>query len=451
MKPLSAKEIATILRTSVLTGDANIVASAGISTDTRNLPEGCLFIALRGENFNANEFASQALREGAAITIVDTWDHESPTRGAVIKVSDTLLALQQLATWWRLQLSIKAIGLTGSNGKTSTKDFIASILSEKYKVCATRGNLNNHIGLPLTVLETTLDDRAAVYEMGMNHAGEIAPLVAICQPNIAIITNIGSAHIEFLESREAIAKEKASVAQSLKKEEVLVIPHDCDFLDLVKSTTQAKVITTGGIADQVRAENNSDQKFTLIIDSLGKAEVTLPVAGQHMISNALLAAAAGFLSGCSLDQIVNGLVNTTLTSGRLRRFESNGITIFDDTYNANPESIIAGLETLANTKILSGGVRYAVLGKMAELGNHTITESKRVGLHAAKNQIITISVGDGAGLISQHAGLQAKHFSTREEASEWLRKNLKENDIVLFKGSRTSAIEIVMKQTFPQL
>ena len=446
-------QIAKIIGATLVAGDAEALAHAGVSTDTRHLPAGCIFIALRGEKFDANTFAPQALTAGAAVVIVDHWQSATPANGAVLLVQDTLLALQQLADWWRDQLSLHVIGLTGSNGKTSTKDFTASILSQQFLVNATRGNLNNHIGLPLTVLATTPEHQAAVWEMGMNHAGEIAPLVAIARPHIAIITNVGSAHIEFLGSREAIAREKASVAANLTADEVLLVPHDCDFLPLIRSLTAAQVITTGGSDDHVRAENIRDEDghacFTLRIGAVQQAEIRLGVAGKHMVANALLATAAATILNIPLEKIITGLHQASLTSGRLRRFVADQITVFDDTYNANPESIIAGLETLAQQQISATSHHYAVLGRMAELGEHAKDAARQVGQHAAKLGITTIAVGDGAELIAASAGGSAKHFSTRDAAAEYLQQTMQPGDAVLFKGSRTSAMELVMKKLFP--
>ena len=453
MKTLIAMQIAKIIGATIVAGDAEALACAGVSTDTRNLPAGCIFIALRGEKFDANTFALQALAAGATVAIVDYWQSEAPTKGAVLLVKDTLLALQKLADWWRDQISLHVIGLTGSNGKTSTKDFIAAILSQRFLVNATRGNLNNHIGLPLTVLATTPEHQAAVWEMGMNHAGEIAPLVAIARPQIAIITNVGSAHIEFLGSREAIAREKASIAANLTAEEVLILPHDCDFMPLIRSLTAARIITTGGADDHIRAENIRDEEghacFTLRIGAEQQAEIRLGVAGKHMVANALLAAAAANILNISLEKITAGLHQASLTSGRLRRFVSDQITVFDDTYNANPESIIAGLETLAQQQISASSHRYAVLGRMAELGDHAEAAARQVGQHAAKLGITVVAVGGGAELIAASAGDHAKHYSTREAAAEYLQQTIHPGDAILFKGSRTSAMELVMKQLFP--
>lgn len=452
MKPLTAQQVASIIDASLVEGDRDALICGGVCTDTRQLREGSLFVALSGENFDGNAFARQALERGATAVVVSSWEGGKPHKGAVILVENPLDALQKLASWWRSQLSLHVIGLTGSNGKTSTKDMTAAVLSQKFSTLATRGNLNNHIGLPLTVLSTCEDHQAAVYEMGMNHPGEIAPLAAIAKPQITIITNIGSSHIEFLGSRENIAREKASIASGLTENELLILPHDCDFLPLIRSLTKARIMTTGGSEDAIQAtqirENQGCMKFTLVIDQT-HAEVTLPVAGRHMVANALLAAAAGHACGMDCASIARGLDQASLTSGRLRRFVSRGITVFDDTYNANPESMMAGLQTLAAQDVPDGGRRFAVLGRMGELGVHAAEGAQRVGICAAALPIHAITVGNEADLISRHAGENARHFSERETAAAWLSHELRAGDVVLFKGSRTAAMERVMKQIFP--
>lgn len=455
MKPILAHELAEIIGAAMVTGDAHACVDAGVCTDTRRLTPGCVFFALKGENFDGNAYAFGALEQGASVAVVSDWPLATascPAAAAVLLVPDTLVALQQLAHWWRSQLSLHVIGLTGSNGKTSTKDFTAAVLREKYSTHATRGNLNNHIGLPLTVLETRADHQAAVYEMGMNHAGEIAPLAAIARPQIAIITNIGSSHIEFLGSRENIAREKASIAAKLTADDVLILPHDCDFMELIVSLTQARIFTTGGAQDAVKASQLSEQtggtKFLLEIGEQ-QAWVNLPVPGRHMVANALLAAAAGHLCGLSAEEIARGLEQASLTSGRLRRFTSKGMVVIDDTYNANPESMMAALQTLASEPVADGARRFAVLGRMGELGEHAAEGGRRVGACAAQLPLELITVGEEADLISSHGGEKARHFATQEQAVAALSSELRSGDVVLFKGSRSARMEQVMHQIFP--
>ncbi|MDB4465248.1 UDP-N-acetylmuramoyl-tripeptide--D-alanyl-D-alanine ligase, partial [Akkermansiaceae bacterium] len=346
MKPYPLQQLAHAMSGSLLQGGEDCLISAGVSTDTRSITKGALFFALKGENFDAHHFLAQAVESGAGALVVQS-DSGLPEGVPVVLVNDTLEALQALAKWYRIELGIPVVAITGSNGKTSTKDLTRSVLSQKFRVNATLGNLNNHIGLPLTVLSTEADDEVGVFEMGMNHSGELAPLCEIGQPDVSMITNIGTAHIEHLGSREAIALEKGTVARALSEKGTLLVPGDCDYVEEFRASTPAKVITVGdGV---IRAENivpgESGSTFDLVIDGLGTVRTSIAVCGRHMISNALLAAGAGFVLGLTLDEIAAGLGNAELTSGRLRRYFSNEVTVIDDTYNANPDSVIAGLET----------------------------------------------------------------------------------------------------------
>lgn len=418
--------------------------SGVISTDTRNIPRGALFFALKGENFDAHDFLGHAAKAGAGALVAEDLS-KAPADVPVILVNDTLQALQDLAEWYRQELGIPVVAITGSNGKTSTKDFVKSVLSQKYRVSATLGNLNNHIGLPLSVLATTEDHEVGIFEMGMNHSGELAPLCQIAQPDISVITNVGTAHIEFMGSREAIAEEKGTVARALKKEGTLVIPGDCDFLADYQKSTKGEILTVG--QGKIRAEkirsHRDGSAFTLIIDGLGEIETSITVPGQHMITNALLAAGVGVTLKLSLQQIAKGLSEASLTSGRLRQYQYRGIGVIDDTYNANPESVAAGLETLAGMGI--PGKKIAVLGKMAELGNHAQAAYAELGRLAAELGLTLVSVGAEAD------GMGAPHqFHQTEDAANWLAANTHSGDLVLFKGSRAAAMERVMTKAFPE-
>ncbi len=442
LQQLASAMSGTLLQTSSSEqGGGEIVISAGVSTDTRKIAEGSLFIALKGENFDAHDFLDQA-SAAAALVIED--QKNLPEGVPAILVNDTLKALQDLAAWYLRELNIPVVAITGSNGKTSTKDFTRSVLAQKFRVNATLGNFNNHIGLPLTVLATKEDDELAILEMGMNHSGELAPLCEIAKPNLSIITNVGTAHIENMGSREAIALEKGTVARSLEEKGTLLVPADCDFIDDYRDSTKARVIATG--EDDIRAENivpgPAGSEFDLVIDALGTIRTSIAVAGQHMISNALLAAGAGHILGLSLQEIADGLSNATLTSGRLRQYDSFGITVIDDTYNANPESIIAALNTLAN--LPCSGKRTAVLGKMAELGDHAAEAYPRIGKVANDLQLTLVTVGDEAAAYGA-----PHHFDDIQSAATHLLSNQDEGDLVLFKGSRAAAMEKVMELAFP--
>lgn len=452
MKMVTLAEIAEAVQGELPHGGGAIMVTNGVSTDTRKVQGGELYVALRGENFDGHSFTKTAFEQGAVGAFVEN-SPDTPEREGVIMVDDTLVALQRLAHWWRNTLEIPTIGLTGSNGKTSTKDFTRSVLAQRFQVRATEGNLNNHIGVPLSVLSLTPDDEIGVFEMGMNHPGEIAPLCEIARPHIGIITNIGTAHLENLHTRDNIAKEKGALARSLPEVGTLVLPVSCDYLDYFRQRTAASVLAVGNGRGQVRAEqidgSGEGMRFILVIEEVGEVPVQLSVAGRHMVTNALLAAAVGHLFGLTLEEIATGLQDTTLTSGRLRAFAQDGIAVLDDTYNANPESMCAGIDTLADRAIAPGGRRFAVLGQMAELGAAAASEHRRVGAYASERGLSVVSVGEQAIGISEGAQ-QRQHFQDYEEAARWLREELKAGDAVLFKGSRAAAIEQVMNQLFPE-
>ncbi len=453
MKTLSAQQLSEILGFPVAAGSGDVLVTGGVSTDTRKLPRGSAFFALRGENFNGDNFAAKALTDGASVAVVQSWDGELPAGAAVIVVSDSLLALQRLACWWRKQLDIPVVGITGSNGKTSTKDFTAAVLSRKFQVSATLGNLNNHIGVPLTVLATTAEHTAAVWEMGMNHSGEIAPLCEIARPKYGIITNIGTAHIEFLKTREAIAEEKGMLARALPADGILFLPATCDFRDYLRERTKAPMIAVGNGRGLVRAENlrfgTDGTAFTLVIEGEEPVEVTLAVPGRHMVTNALLAAGAGWKLGISPREIAAGLSNAVLTGGRLGRYDFRGTTVIDDTYNANPESMAAAIETLADTPLPEGSRRIIVLGRMGELGPHAPAAHLRTGALAAERNLTVVAVGEGSEGIAEGAK-NSPHFPDLAQAAEWLAHEVKPGDVVLFKGSRSATVERVMHAAFPR-
>jgi len=442
----------------LVSGDGRAMVTAGVCTDTRALEKGCLFIALVGDRFDAHDYLAQAVASGAAALMVSSLpegvDFEAT---AVILVPDTLLGLQRLARWYREQLAIPTIAITGSNGKTSTKDFTAAVLREKFEVNATEGNLNNHIGLPLSILRTEQDDEVCVFEMGMNHPGEIAPLCEIAQPHIGIITNIGTAHIEYMGSRDSIAEEKGALPRSLPEVGTFIMPIGCPYLDYFRKRTAARTITVANGRGVVRAEDllftETGSKFKLVIDGLGSAEVEIPVTGRHMVNNALLAAAAGWTLGLTVEEIANGLEAVELTSGRLRRFEQRGIAVYDDTYNANPESVRAAIDSLAEQPGGSSLQRTVVLGMMAELGVQADRLHHEVGQYGAEHGVRVVSVGESAAKIAEGAqaagGAEAVHFNDYEEAVNWLKRELKAGDQVLFKGSRMAAVEKVMNEVFP--
>jgi len=451
MIPLDAHTLARHAGGELAAGRGDVLASAA-STDTRTIPAGSVFFALRGERFDANDFAPQAIAAGASIVVVERWEGEAPENAAVVVVPDTLTALQRLAAWYRRQRDIQVLGITGSNGKTSTKDFTAAVLGRGFAVCANRGNLNNHIGLPLSILSIEEHHRVGIFEMGMNHPGEIAPLCEIARPKLGIITNVGTAHIEYMGSRDSIAEEKGALARSLPEDGALFIPAGCDFHEYFKRRTRARVIAVGNGRGLVRAENIRQEDafaaFKLVIEDK-TVDVRLPVAGRHMVTNALLAAAAGWFLGMASEEIAAGLESAVLTGGRLRRFVSGGVVVIDDSYNSNPESMLAALDTLFETPLGdASGRRFAMLGRMGELGPLAPQAHLDAGRQAAERGFVIAAVGEGSEGIAEGAGT-AEHIPDLAAAAEWIAAQAKPGDVVLFKASRSVAIERVVKQAFP--
>ncbi len=434
--------------------------TAGLTTDSRAITPGCVFLALRGEKFDGNAFAAAASQQGAAAVVVEHPEGAFAPGCSVIQVEDGLQALHRLALWWRKRLSpLHVVGLTGSSGKTSTKDMTLSVLSRHFRTTATRGNLNNHIGVPLSILSTPEGTQAAIWEMGMNHAGELAPLCALTQPQIGIITTIGSAHLEFLGSRENIAREKCTLARTLPEDGWMIYPATDDFASFIASQTKASCLPVGGWDSPVRAlqvrSTAGGSRYTLHIDGLGEIAVSLPVPGAHMVSNSLLAAAAGWKLGCSLQEIAEGLASGTLTRGRLACREIDGYTVVDDTYNANPESMRAALETVAS---LRGPARHiAVLGRMGELGPEGVAAHADIGLCATALQYAAVVVvgeecPETLALCQAAAeSIPALLVNTPEEAAAALRQLMAPGDALLFKGSRSAGMERTLYQLFPTL
>ena len=444
--------------TAAARGDRTV--TAGLTTDSRAVVPGCIFLALSGERFDGNNFAAEASRKGAAAVVVSRLAGEYDPACTVVQVADTLAALQSLAKWWRGQLEpIRVVGLTGSSGKTSTKDMTLAILRQHYNAVATKGNLNNHIGVPLSILSTGKGPEAAVWEMGMNHQGELAPLCEMVQPQVGIITTIGSAHLEFLGTRDNIANEKCTVARALPKDGYMIFPARDDYANYIAAQTDATPIAVGGHHSRVQALNQrsspSGTTYTLYIEDAGEIAVNLPVPGAHMVSNSLLAAAAGWKLGCSLEEIAAGLASPALTRGRLACTQVDGFTVVDDTYNANPESMKAALETVAALK--GPKRRFAVLGKMGELGESGIAAHADMGWCAASLGYAAVVVV-GAECAETTALCQAAAESipamlveTPAEAAAALRQLIQPGDAILFKGSRSAGMERTMYELFPSL
>jgi UDP-N-acetylmuramoyl-tripeptide--D-alanyl-D-alanine ligase len=450
MNPLSILEIAKLAEAKLEQGDGK-TSIERISTDSRTIKKGELFVALRGENFDGHKFVADVAKNGAAGAIVDlNWQGKVPNKFGILRANDSLFAYQNLAANYRNSLSLKVVAITGSNGKTSTKDFCASVLGRKFCVTKTQGNFNNHVGLPRTILEATSEHQVGVWEIGMNHPGEVAPLAEIAAPDTAIITNIGVAHIEFMGTREAIAREKGALAETVGSEGTVILNADDPFSEGIAKRTRARIVFAGVNNGVLRAtdveQGASGSEFT-ILEGAHRCRTQLSVPGLHMVQNALLAVAAGRAFGVSLEECAIGLATAPLTKARLQIKEVNGVRFLDDSYNANPDSMKAALRTLV--ELDADGKRIAVLGEMRELGSESQRGHEEVGEEAAALGVDRlIGIGEMGGVISgaaKKAGLEKSHnIGSTSEAADLLTEIAEPGDLVLIKGSRLARTEEVI-------
>jgi len=421
-----------------------------IVTDSRLVRGGDFFVALHGEQFDGHSFLGEAQEAGAAGALVSRVRPDL-VGTSQIEVPDTLRGLQRMAEAYRGELCLKAVAVTGSNGKTSTKEMTASVLGERLSVSKTVGNFNNHIGLPLTILGSSGADQVGVFEMGMNHAGELAPLCEIARPDFAVITNIGVAHIGYLGSRAAIAREKSVVAESVSASGCVVLNANDDFTDWIASRTQARVVRAGINRGELQAreiQHTEKGETFLLTHGSENALVKLPVHGEHMVTNACLAAGVGLSFGLTLEEIADGLAKTAIPGNRLKVQKLGPVLVINDAYNANPESMVAALKTATNFTVR--GRKIAALGRMGELGEESAAGHRRVGRAVAELAFdYLITVGEEARLIAQAAngaGLKrTREASTHEQAVEALLDFLEPGDLLLVKGSLSSAMDRVVR------
>ena len=446
MKDLSIKNIIEATKGKLLVGNEEYVCMS-YSKDTRTIKEGDCYIGIKGETFDGNLFWEKALENGASTVIVQNVqiEDEKLKKWAdknIIKVEDTLEALYSIARYKRSLYNIPVIAITGSVGKTSTKDIVANVVSKKYKTLKTEGNNNNNIGLPLTILRLQ-DEEVAVIEMGMNHFGEISLLTSIAKPTICIITNIGTSHIGNLGSRENILKAKLEILEGSKKEAV-IINNDNDLLHKwYEENKENYNIKTYGIKEQsdimakeIKLEENKST-FTCKINNV-EEKINVPVGGEHFVLNALCAITVGEVLKIEENKIKKGIENFELTKKRMDIVElKNGIKIINDAYNASLESMAASLKVLSEFKER----KIAVLGDMFELGDFSEELHKKVGKEVVKNNIdILIACGENARYIADVARESANKENVyilrkTEEIKPLLEKIVKNNDVILFKAS----------------
>ena len=443
---MKVKEILKVTKGKMLCGNEELEVE-NFSKDTRTIQKGDIYIGIKGEKFDGSNFWNQALDAGATAVIISNIqiskeEKEKYKDKTIIQVEDTLEALYEIAKYKRSLYNIPVIAVTGSVGKTSTKDIIASVVSQKYKTLKTEGNNNNNIGLPLTILKLK-DHEALVVEMGMNHFGEISLLTNIAKPTLAVITNIGTSHIGNLGSRENILKAKLEILEGMKIPRV-IINNDNDLLHKWYEENKEKIeIHTYGISNlsDVVAENielgEENSKF-IAKNQSEKVNIDVPVGGEHFIYNALCGFMVGKVLGLSSEEIQNGISNFELTKKRMDiRSLKNGATLINDSYNASYESMKASLKYLSNRTDLR---KIAVLGDMLELGKFSKELHKKVGEEVAKDNIdILICRGEFAKDIIEEARKNKKTqcilLQNNEEILSKLQEILKEGDAVLIKAS----------------
>ena len=434
---MNLKEIVEITNGNLIYGEDTIIN--GFSRDTKTISEGEVFIGLKG-TIDGSKFYLDALKNGAKGVIVNKGvidNYEKVDNAFILEVDDTLKALGQIASLKRSKYNIPVIAVTGSVGKTSTKDIITSVLRTKYKVLSTIGNYNNDIGMPLTILGLK-DEEVMVLEMGMNHLGELSYLSKIAKPTLAVITNVGTAHIGNLGSRENILKAKLEIRDGLTGK--LIINNDNDLLHDYYLNNKDNIITVGInndsdiMAKDISYDENTSYKYE---DTL----INLKVGGEAFIYNSMLGIAVGKELGLTNDEIKKGIESFELTKNRLQIIDVNGYKIIDESYNANFDSMKEAVTNLGKSE----GRKIAVLGDMLELGNYSKDIHKSIGKVVNDNNIdILVTVGNDSKYIDEEAKCDKKHFDNNSDAINYLKEIVEEKDSILVKASNSlKFIEIV--------
>jgi UDP-N-acetylmuramoyl-tripeptide--D-alanyl-D-alanine ligase len=455
--------IAEITLGEVLAGSSETVVS-GLSIDSREVAPGALFLAMSGEHFDGHDYLLAALDAGArALMVTRTRGDITPAveaaerlGAAVVRVNDTIAALGAIASWHRNRLTCPVVGITGSTGKTTTKDMLTSVLAQAFRVVATQGNRNNEIGVPLTVLAADPNTEVLVVEMGMRGIGQIAELALIARPTMGLVTNVGMSHIELMHDETYVADAKGELIAALPDEGRAFLNGDDAFSERIAALSRAPV-TRYGLAEScdIRAESiELDEESRASFDVAwhgGRYPVTLGVPGRHNAYNAIAAAAVALALGISCEQLALGLADARLSAMRMQVFETaGGVTVINDAYNANPVSMRAAVETLAGMR--ARGRRIAVLGDMAELGSFTELAHFQLGELVARLGIdVLVTAGPRAARIAEGAraaGMSppaVRQCASVEEASEVLDDLLESGDITLVKASRVMGLERVVE------
>ncbi|MEH1932190.1 MAG: UDP-N-acetylmuramoyl-tripeptide--D-alanyl-D-alanine ligase [Nostoc sp.] len=430
-----------LARTVNLSEAALTQVSSGIQTDSRTLKPGEVFVALRGDKFDGHEFVPTAIAKGAIAAIVD-FEYENPGF-PILQVKDTLKAYQQIARWWRDRFNIPVIGVTGSVGKTTTKELIAVVLGTKGRVHKTYENYNNEIGVPKTLLELGAEDDYAVIEMAMRGRGQIAELTQIARPTIGVITNVGTAHIELLGSEEAIAQAKCELLAEMSADSVAILNHDHPLLiTTAASVWHGEVLTYGFSGGDIQGQLIDNETV-----EVAGIQLPLPLPGRHNAANFLAALAVAKVLGIDWASLKAGVV-VDMPTGRSQRFTlPNDVVILDETYNAAPEAMIAALQLLADTP---GKRKIAVLGAMKELGERSQQLHQRVGETVRKlnlDGLLVLVDGQDAEAIALSAeGIPSECFATHADLVARLKTFVQAGDRLLFKAAHSVGLDQVVNQ-----
>ena len=451
MEVLGIEEIVSALNGRLMNSGRDLTVS-GVSIDSRRINPGDMFIALQGESFDGHEFINKAIENGAALVVV----HKQLSGCSIpyILVEDTLKALQDIARYYRNKFNMPFVAITGSSGKTTTKDMIASVLSQKFKVLKTEGNFNNAIGLPLTLLKLQYSHEIAVLEMGMNSIGEISLLSDIVRQDVGVISNVGTAHIEKLGSRENILKAKLEIFSYFDSGNIAVINGDNDMLAAFDS--EKYEVVRYGLKDSndiyaYRIKEKGEKGIDFTVDLEGVPSVfTVMLPGIHNVYNALSAIAVARLFGMEEEDIRKGLISFKPSKMRMDIINlSGGVKLINDVYNANPESMKAAIDVLRSLK--SDGRNICILGDMLELGDFSAEEHYKIGEYAASSGVnVLVAAGSFSGDMKRGAsasGMNSKSiyaFHETEEILASLEGIIKPGDTVLLKGSRRMKMECIV-------
>jgi UDP-N-acetylmuramoyl-tripeptide--D-alanyl-D-alanine ligase len=423
-------------------------AALGYSIDSRTVGAGQLFFAVKGERLDGHDFVEQALERGAAAAVVraDQLDRY-PVKTRLLAVEDTLVALQTLATAVRKLWGRPLIAVTGSAGKTTTKEAIAHVLSTQFRVLKSEGNFNNHFGLPLMLLKLEPVHDVAVIEMGMSHAGEIRALAQIAQPEVGVVTNVAPVHLEFFDSLAGIARAKYELIESLPSSGTAVLNADDEYVSQFGRDFKGKVLMYGTRAtadvraDKIHSKGAEGTEFEVVIGAL-RERVTVPLVGEHNVLNALAAVAVGVERGMKPADAVAALATLAPADKRGQVLKVGNITVINDCYNSNPKALEAMVDALA---AMSAKRRIVVAGEMLELGPAGEGMHRDAGRHIAEKQIdVLIGVRGLAQAIvdaAEPAGVRTEFVASAEEAGEWLARESRDGDVVLLKASRGVKLE----------